>query len=133
MLTRHWSQQPLGAPVLLLGSRSLIGCGSVFIVRPQVSTLNTMKTITEHLDDLDRMVDAGNTPKHELRSQIAFIGREVAALEANHHAAIEAAANEKSDIAAKYKKLQSEHEKPNPPRPEVCRSGDIGDASSRTQ
>ena len=48
-----------------------------------------MKTITEHLDDLDRMVDAGNTSKHELRSQIAFIQRQVAALESDHHAAID--------------------------------------------
>jgi hypothetical protein len=39
------------------------------------------------------MVDAGNTPKHELRSQIAFIQREVAALEANHLATIDDHAN----------------------------------------
>ena len=50
-----------------------------------------MKTITEHLDDLDRMVDAGNTPKHELRSQIAFIQREVAALEHDYAGAVDTA------------------------------------------
>ena len=39
-----------------------------------------MQTIQEHLDDLDRMVDAG-ARKPEIRSQIAFIAREVAVLE----------------------------------------------------
>lgn len=45
-----------------------------------------MKTIAEHLDDLDRMIDAGNTPVANLRSQIAFIQREVTALEENYAA-----------------------------------------------
>jgi hypothetical protein len=39
-----------------------------------------MKSITHHIDDLDRMID-GNAPKHEIRSQVAFIGREVELLE----------------------------------------------------
>jgi predicted unusual protein kinase regulating ubiquinone biosynthesis (AarF/ABC1/UbiB family) len=43
-----------------------------------------MKTIREHLDDLDRMVDCGLAPKHEIRSQIAFIASLVAALEADY-------------------------------------------------
>lgn len=41
-----------------------------------------MRTLQEHLDDLDRMVDSGKAPAHQVRSQIAFIAREVAALEA---------------------------------------------------
>jgi multidrug efflux pump subunit AcrA (membrane-fusion protein) len=42
-----------------------------------------MITLQEHLDALDRMVTQG-TSVPELRSQIAFITREVAALEARH-------------------------------------------------
>lgn len=42
-----------------------------------------MKTLQEHLDDLDRMVDTG-AGKPDTRSQIAFIAREVAALEADY-------------------------------------------------
>lgn len=42
-----------------------------------------MRTLDEHLDDLDRLVD-GNGSKAEVRSQIALIGREVAALEADY-------------------------------------------------
>ena len=49
-----------------------------------------MRTLSEHIDDLDRMVDAGNTPKHEVRSQIAFIGKQVAALEADYACLAEA-------------------------------------------
>jgi|ERR1035441_694295 hypothetical protein len=39
-----------------------------------------MRTLTEHLDDLGRMVDSG-TGVAKIRNQIAFIGREVAVLE----------------------------------------------------
>jgi hypothetical protein len=42
-----------------------------------------MITLQEHIDALDRMVTQG-TSVPELRSQIAFIGREVAALEADY-------------------------------------------------
>jgi len=45
-----------------------------------------MKTLQDHIDDLDRMVDSGSAPKHEIRSQIAFVGREVAALQAGYSA-----------------------------------------------
>ena len=59
-----------------------------------------MNGLTNHIDDLDRMVDAGNTPKHELRSQIAFIGREVAALQADY-----------ARLAEAHATLQDEHSK----------------------
>jgi hypothetical protein len=42
-----------------------------------------MPTLQESIDALDRMID-GQASKPELRSQIAFIGREVAALEADY-------------------------------------------------
>jgi hypothetical protein len=48
--------------------------------RSGVICLTIMKSITHHIDDLDRMID-GNAPKHEIRSQVAFIGREVELLE----------------------------------------------------
>ena len=57
-----------------------------------------MRTIQEHIDDLDRMVDNGNAPKHEVRSQIAFIGKQVAALEADY-----------ACLAEEHKKLQKAH------------------------
>jgi chromosome segregation ATPase len=56
-----------------------------------------MRTISEHLDDLDRMVDGG-AAKSEIRSQIAFIGREVAALEAEY-----------AQLAEAHAKLQEAH------------------------
>jgi regulator of replication initiation timing len=59
-----------------------------------------MRTLQEHLDDLDRMVDNGSAPKHEIRSQIAFIGREVTALQAENTRLVEA-----------HAKLQTEKEK----------------------
>jgi predicted nucleic acid-binding Zn-ribbon protein len=84
-----------------------------------------MKTITEHLDDLDRMVDAGNTPKHELRSQVAFIQREVAALQEDYlrlaeaHTQLQnASAKQKVDADAKYDELHAEHEKLKLPPPD---------------
>lgn len=42
-----------------------------------------MRTLQEHIDDLDRMVDTG-TAVHKIRSQIAFIAREVAVLQADY-------------------------------------------------
>lgn len=56
-----------------------------------------MRSILEHIDDLDRMVDGGSG-KPEIRSQIAFIGREVAALVAEHE-----------QLAQAYAKLQEAH------------------------
>lgn len=44
--------------------------------------LNAM-TLTEHIDALDKMIVLGS-PQPELRSQIAFIEREVAVLEAEN-------------------------------------------------
>jgi chromosome segregation ATPase len=43
-----------------------------------------MRTLQEHIDDLDRMIDSSSAPKHEVRSQIAFIGKQVAAIEADY-------------------------------------------------
>ena len=40
-----------------------------------------MSKLQDDIDDLDRMVD-GNAAKHEIRSQIRLVSREVAALEA---------------------------------------------------
>lgn len=42
-----------------------------------------MRTLQEHIDDLDRMVDNG-AEKSNIRSQIAFIAREVTALESDY-------------------------------------------------
>lgn len=47
-----------------------------------------MITLQEHIDALDRMV-ANGTSVPELRSQVAFIGREVAALEARYVSAVD--------------------------------------------
>jgi hypothetical protein len=64
-----------------------------------------MKTITEHLDDLDRMVDSGSAPKHEIRSQIAFIGKLVVAQEQEYVSAVESAAKLQEEYA-KLKQAQ---------------------------
>ena len=56
-----------------------------------------MKTLQEHLDDLDRMVDT-DAGKPQTRSQIAFVGREVAALEADY-----------ADLAHRHAELQKAH------------------------
>ena len=58
-----------------------------------------MRTLQEHLDDLDRMVDNG-ADKPKVRSQVAFIGREVAALETDY-----------ARLAADHAKLQEAHTK----------------------
>jgi L-2-hydroxyglutarate oxidase LhgO len=58
-----------------------------------------MKTLQEHIDDLDKMID-GRAAKDEIRSQIAFIGREVAALEADY-----------AQLAQAHAALQDEHTK----------------------
>jgi exonuclease VII small subunit len=65
-----------------------------------------MRTLSEHIDDLDRMVDGG-AAKAEIRSQIAFIGREVAALEAENAQLIEAHAQ----LQEAHTKLQEAHTK----------------------
>src|SRR5476649_1984793 len=83
-----------------------------------------MRTLQEHLDDLDRMVDSGSAPKHEIRSQIAFIGREVAALEANylrltddHAKSNEAATKRIAELDAKIAAIISENATPVENRP----------------
>jgi hypothetical protein len=58
-----------------------------------------MRTLQEHIDDLDRMVDSG-TAIPKIRNQIAFIGREVAALQADY-----------ASLAEAHTKLQDEHPK----------------------
>ena len=66
-----------------------------------------MKTLQEHLDDLDRMVDSGLPPKHEIRSQISFIGREVAALE-DRYARLADAHTKLQDAHKQFNKEQAE-------------------------
>jgi hypothetical protein len=61
-----------------------------------------MRTLQEHLDDLDRMVDSG-TSVAKIRSQIAFIGREVAALQADY-----------ANLADNHVKLQDENSRLKP-------------------
>lgn len=58
-----------------------------------------MKTLDEHLDALDAMV-ANHATTPEIRSQIAFIQREVAALEADY-----------VRLSDAHAKIQSEHSK----------------------
>jgi hypothetical protein len=59
-----------------------------------------MTTLQEHIDALDRMVEQG-TSVPKLRSQIAFIGREVAAFEADY-----------SSLGQAHADLQKAHTKP---------------------
>jgi hypothetical protein len=54
-------------------------------------------TLTEQIDALDKMV-ADHATTAEIRSQIAFIGREVAALEADY-----------TNFAAQHAQLAAEH------------------------
>jgi hypothetical protein len=72
-----------------------------------------MATLQEHIDDLDRMIDGGNTTKDAVRSQIAFIGREVAALEADYARLNEAHTNLK-EAHTNLKNAQ-----PHPPQNEL--------------
>jgi predicted nuclease with TOPRIM domain len=57
-----------------------------------------MRTLQEYIGDLEEMVNNGTAPKHEVRSQIAFISREVAALEAEY-----------CSLNTAYTKLQEAH------------------------
>ena len=73
-----------------------------------------MRTLQEHLDDLDRMVDTG-ADKPKIRHQIDLIGRIVATNEAEHsrlaqdHADFkEAAAKEIGDLQAAKAKVDAE-------------------------
>lgn len=59
-------------------------------------------TLQEHIDALDGMVENG-ADKPKIRSQIAFVGREVAALEADYARAI--------DDNAKLREAQTQLEK----------------------
>jgi len=69
-----------------------------------------MYTIDIHLDDLDRMVDSGCAPKHEVRGQIALIRREVAALEADYLGLLQA----HSDLQKAHTELQGAQTKRSP-------------------
>jgi hypothetical protein len=69
-----------------------------------------MRTLQEHLDDLDRMVDSGSAPKHEIRSQIAFIGREVTALEADYARFIDAHTQSERATAKVLEDLQTQNQ-----------------------
>jgi hypothetical protein len=65
-----------------------------------------MKTLLEHLDDLDRMIEAGNTPTDKLRSQLAFIGREIAALQTDYASLHDAHAELHAGLEERISKLQ---------------------------
>lgn len=69
-----------------------------------------MKTLTEHIDDLDRMVDSGSAPKHEIRSQIAFIGREVTALQADNLRLADAHAKLQAMLSEEMAALKAAHQ-----------------------
>ena len=58
-----------------------------------------MIPLQEHLDDLQRMVDNGIAPKHEVMGLIAFIAREVAALQEAYARAIDGNAKLKDELA----------------------------------
>ncbi len=77
--------------------RSCTGFGLIPVRR---DTPVIMKTLQDHLDDLDRMVDTGHATKDAVRSQIAFIGREIAALQADY-----------ARLAQTLAKLQEAHTK----------------------
>lgn len=66
-----------------------------------------MKSIGEHLDELDRMVEQGGTTD-KIPSQIAFIEREVAALQASHSAEIQRLAQVGEEYCAECAKLEAE-------------------------
>ncbi len=61
-------------------------------------------TLQEHIDALDRMVTQG-TSVPELRSQIAFIGRELAVIEADYARLAEACAR----LQKAHSELDAEH------------------------
>lgn len=68
----------------------------MFILRPHI-THHNMTRLIEDIDDLDRMVDR-NAQKDAIRAQIRLVGREVAALEADH-----------ARLAEDHEKLQAAH------------------------
>ena len=65
-----------------------------------------MKTLQQHIDDLDRMVDT-NAAKPDIRHQISFIAKEIAAFEAEFAALQQAVLHLHHD----HTTLQSEHSK----------------------
>ena len=65
-----------------------------------------MKTIQEHIDDLDRMVDTG-AGKPDTRNQIAFIAREVAVIEAQ----LATLQQSHAELKDEHTKLQEAHAK----------------------
>lgn len=60
-------------------------------------------TLTEHIDALDKMV-AGHASTAEIRSQIAFIGREVAALEADYAQLVQVNAERQKTDSFEYRR-----------------------------
>jgi hypothetical protein len=58
------------------------------IVTPLYRFRHDMSRFAQDFDDLERLID-GNAAKDEIRSQLRFIAREVAALEAEYARAIE--------------------------------------------
>jgi hypothetical protein len=76
------------------------------LLRAIQQTFTNMITLQEHIDALDRMVTNG-TSVPELRSQIAFIGREVAALETRYMSAVDDNAQLR-ELQAKFQQEQAE-------------------------
>jgi hypothetical protein len=69
-----------------------------------------MKTLQEDIDDLDRMVDT-NAAKDAIRSQIRFIAREVATLEADYAAVNQAHSELHAGLEGRISKLQERDKK----------------------
>ena len=61
-------------------------------------------TFADHIDELDRMIVNGS-PVDMIRSQVAFIGREIDALEVRY-AALQ---QEHADLAVQHSSLANEH------------------------
>jgi len=68
-----------------------------------------MATLQEHLDELDRMV-VGGTNIPQIRSQIAFIGREITALDADYARFIDAHTQSEQATAKALADLQTQNQ-----------------------
>jgi len=86
-----------------------------------------MKTLLEHLDDLDRMVDGG-AEKPKIRHQIDLVGRIVATNEAEHSRLVqnhEALVAENQALITKNQALVAENAKLIAPSDNSCMSAPI--------
>ena len=87
------------------------GCGLVFQLTPFRGRCHppVMPTLTQNLDDLDRLVDSGCAAKHEIRGQIALISGEVTALEADYARLAEAHALFQDETAKRIDELETQN------------------------